>query len=271
MGLSDLAADLFVYDVGHGDHLLLRVRDGERTFHAAIDCNWPNANAPPPALAQLQAWGVTTLDLLVLTHPHQDHFTGLARIAGYFTAEGRSLRRFADFGLDLRLVADRRFTRGQAAHAELYRLHAAVFEGDPATRPRHSPVPGPFPARSVTDHVTLEALAPVPDRLREQHERLLAGGTVSPNRLSSVLLWRAATWTILLAGDLEADDWDEALRRAAEANIDLRADAVKVGHHGAPNGNPPALWERVVRADRPTHAPCPRAARGCTPTRRVSG
>lgn len=123
-----IRARLFVYDVGHGDHLLLRVEDGAREFHAVIDCHWldPDPDRPPPALRQLEAWGVKRLDLLVLTHPHADHYRGLASIAEHFSTDGRTLGYFADPGLDLLLVAEATCTPGSDAHDELVRLHNAT-------------------------------------------------------------------------------------------------------------------------------------------------
>lgn len=253
MGLSEVTAELFVYSVGHGDHLLLRIRDGETLFHAVVDCCW-HAPDPPPALVQLQAWGVKRLDLLVLTHPHQDHFMGLSGIASYFTSGDRELMRYVDFGLDLRLVADRHYAPGQRAWRALHELHAATLGATPGRAPRYHPLSAPLlSARRLTSSTTLQTLAPLAARWIEEEARLRAGLRLRPNRLSSVLLIRAA-WTLLLGGDLEADDWDALLDQADSEGVELRADAVKVGHHGASGGNPPRLWDTVIRAGRATQA-----------------
>lgn len=245
-------ADVIVYDVGHGDHVLLRLRTEEHAFHAVVDCNWADASSVPPALRQLQEWGVETLDLLVLTHPHQDHFMGLSAIARHFMGGGRRLLRWCDFGLDLRLVADRRHAARSRARQELYDLHALVHEAEVGVRPRYIPVRSPFPARPLLPGATLVALAPAPPTWGEEHARLTSGQALRPNRLSSAFLVRGASWALLLCGDLEVEDWRLALSRAQ--GIDLCSDVVKVGHHGAPNGNPPELWSAVRVPGHTTHA-----------------
>ncbi len=67
-----------VIDVGQGSSLLLRTRDksvlvdaGEREESGAV-------------AAQLDAWGIDTLDLVVLTHPHTDHYGGLLDLLGSY-------------------------------------------------------------------------------------------------------------------------------------------------------------------------------------------
>lgn len=241
-------ATLFVFDVGHGDHLLLRIEGGPKPFHAVIDCNWPRRDAPIPALAQLAEWGVEELDLLVLTHPHKDHFMGLAGIAEHFTRPGRRLRRYSDFGLDLRLVA-RRLNRGSPAQHELLRLWDATIgrkmRGLPD--PLYFPIIGPVPAKPVAPGATFAAIAPRVEAWTEEDAKLREARTFSPNRVSSVLVWRIVATTVLCCGDLEAPDW----KRILEANDgeDLRAEIVKVGHHGAATSNPPEVWTRLARPE----------------------
>lgn len=60
-----------VIDVGQGSSLLLYT--GERSV--LIDAG--EAQAYPALAAQLAAWGIRSLDLVVLTHPHTDHYGGM--------------------------------------------------------------------------------------------------------------------------------------------------------------------------------------------------
>jgi competence protein ComEC len=64
-----------VLDVGQGDSILVRSGSGR---HLLVD------GGPDPALleAKLSAYGVETIDLVVLTHVHADHATGLAAVFG---------------------------------------------------------------------------------------------------------------------------------------------------------------------------------------------
>lgn len=250
-----IRARLFVYDVGHGDHLLLRVEDGAREFHAVIDCHWLDPDRPPPALRQLEAWGVQRLDLLVLTHPHADHYRGLASIAEHFSTKGRTLGYFADPGLDLLLVADATCTPGSDAHDELVRLHDATH-GQKGKGIRSGPahVIWAPPEKPIVGSSTVVALAPPRGHWAEEHKALVDGRVFHPNRVSSVLLLRVDGVGILLGGDLEEDGWNESIAECDRHGIDLHVDVVKVSHHGAKNSNPEALWSRVSTASAVTHA-----------------
>lgn len=63
-------------DVGQGQCILLH--SGGRT--ALIDCGGNKANAGDIAADYLQTLGITTLDLLVLTHCHDDHANGVPEL-----------------------------------------------------------------------------------------------------------------------------------------------------------------------------------------------
>ncbi len=237
-------ATLIVFDVGKGDHLLLRVEDGEDRFHAVIDCYWPEQEGPAPALRQLENWGVERLDLLALTHPHFDHYLGLARVAEAFGSEPRRLGRYVDPGLDLLLLAER--ANGIAAE-DLRRLHSATYgrRGLPMA-PECLTFRKMALARSATPNSTVVAVAPTLDVCREAHDRLLQGK----------LVWTLLEAKLLLGGDLEEDGWLEILDRCQVEGIDLRSDVVKVSHHGSVRGCPKEAWQRLTRKEesRSTHA-----------------
>ena len=73
------------YDVGLGDCIYLRIPDADETRHVLIDCG--NKFGAPDALrlaiahleSELPAGedGRARLDLLVVTHPHEDHLKGI--------------------------------------------------------------------------------------------------------------------------------------------------------------------------------------------------
>lgn len=66
---------IVVFDVGQGDAILVVAGDGRRLL---VD------GGPDPAVLErkLSHYGVTSLDLVVLTHVHADHATGLAAVLG---------------------------------------------------------------------------------------------------------------------------------------------------------------------------------------------
>lgn len=63
-------------DVGQGQCIVLR--SGQNT--ALIDCGGNDSNAGDTAADYLQSMGITRLDLLILTHCHDDHANGTAEL-----------------------------------------------------------------------------------------------------------------------------------------------------------------------------------------------
>lgn len=252
-------AELTVFDVGHGDHLLLRIDHQETAFHAVIDCNWHDETRPPPAVEILEARGVRKLDLLVLTHPHHDHFMGLAQVARHFTSEGRRLDRYADFGLDLRTLAMKQYGPGRARRELLALWNNTLGLRRAGSGPRCSVVADMIPPVSVLGDATLAGISPLRERFEDAHAALLRGEKIHPNQLSTVLVLRLAAAGLLLAADLENPDWEEVITRAEQADIEVRVDVVKVGHHGATNANPIALWDAATHQPSLAKAPPPAA------------
>ena len=244
---------LHVYDVKAGDHALIRIEDGDFTWHAVVDC-FCRVGERPAALRQLERWDVKHLDLLVLTHPHADHVVGLDEVARCYTEGGRTLGRWMDFGLDLRAVADQRFCRGSRAHGSMIALdsllHARRAAGEPGA-PSYTPLTGPRLGLRIGACATIDVLAPGKEAWLEQQELLERGERVNPNRISSALVVRHHGAAVLLAGDAEGRLWAEVL---TDRGANLAMDIVKVGHHGGEDANPALLWGHLARPDRATRA-----------------
>lgn len=82
-----------IYNVGLGDCIYVRVPDGNDDFHLLIDCGNTYAdeeimakaleNLITECLPKLDS-GKHQLDLLVVTHPHQDHIAGFDKNLNFF-------------------------------------------------------------------------------------------------------------------------------------------------------------------------------------------
>ncbi|MFN2613712.1 MAG: ComEC/Rec2 family competence protein [Actinomycetota bacterium] len=140
---------------------------------------------------------IARVDLLVMTHPHLDHIDGLARVAASFPLS-RALDPFIDSSISsYRLyessLARRHIPRDRAAAGMQYRL------GD----------------------ATIDVLWPRAVRLTDTPEDV--------NNNSVVLRLRYGSQTILFAGETQEEAQTELLKRPDL----LRADVVKVSHHGS--------------------------------------
>jgi competence protein ComEC len=184
-----------VLDVGQGDAILV---SGGGDRYALVD------GGPDEAilLDKLRGYGVRTIELVVLSHVHADHATGLAALPGS-VAVGE-------------VWVDTEHHSTPASRHLIERLHDAGVRTS-------VPEPG--------------------DRRRLGQLELIVAGPVrrysSANDQSIVIEVRGPRRSMLLTGDIE---------RYAQADLDhLRADVLKVPHHGA--GTSDRGWLVGVGAD----------------------
>jgi competence protein ComEC len=224
--LPDGQLTITMLDVGQGDGIVIRtprghtilVDTGGRLEHG------PGVNGKSPAeivgerivLGYLQRAGVRRVDLLVITHPHGDHVGGCAPIV-------RALR--------VEAIGD----SGQEYSGRAFRDCLA------AAHARHVPIvlvrKGMHYATG--DGVTFDALAP--------EEPLLAEGRNDVNENSVVLMMTyrcvacGAPFRMLFTGDAGA----QTEARMLASGADVRADILKVGHHGSAYSSTPAFIAAV--------------------------
>ena len=213
-------------DVGQGDAAVIELPGGGAWLVDAGGLPFVPDDLPPAesarvgalpgersVLAYLQARRIRRLDVVVISHPHPDHFRGLAAVA-----------RAVDIG-EVWVAAD---DRAGGEHATLLRSLAAR-----GARIVHPPLDRPLTVHGVTFTV----LAP-----RYLGPRAAADPVRSVNDDSLVLRVSRGDRSVLFTGDLEQEG--ESLLVAREAPA-LAADVVKVPHHGSRTSSSPGLIAAV--------------------------
>jgi competence protein ComEC len=201
-------------DVGQGDATLIDLPDGRLMLIDAGGLPGSSLDIGTRVLLPiLRARRRSRIDLLVLSHPHPDHYGGLASLS-----EGVSIGEFwyaggADAGAEpgpLAALLER--VRGRAERVR----SAAELCAHGVLEPSYAidvlgPCPGPVPEQSANDN-------------------------------SLVIRIRTATSSALFVGD--AERWAEA--RLLETHpAELHADFLKVGHHGSRSSSSAAFVARV--------------------------
>lgn len=203
-----LDTEVHLLDVGQGDAIAIRTRH-DRWIVVDAGRSWQNGDAGRSVVVPYIAHRGGTVALFVLSHPHADHVGGAASL---FAALRPA--RFLDPGYV------------GTTPPYLAALDAARAERIPWQRVR--------PADSlVVDEVVLTALAP---------DSAWAASLADANLASTVLLVRVGTVRMLLTGDAEGaeEEWLLAHSRAA-----LRADVLKVAHHGSATSTTPDFLAAV--------------------------
>ncbi len=198
-----------------GDALLITDSAGGRARHVLIDAS----DHGETVTARLERFRVDTLAAVILSHPHADHYGGLAQV--------------------LAQVPARSFIYGgtpRAARSYLALLREIDRQGIPV-------VTADTGVRRITlvtgsDSVVLLVLAPPPAC------RTLAGDAGDDvNNCSIGVRLEHGPFTMLFPGD--AEEAELGWWMITEPSL-LRADVLKAGHHGSSNATGAALLD-VVR------------------------
>ena len=201
-----------VLDVGQGDAILL---EGNRGGRILVDGGPDGVLLLHDLDAQIPSWD-RRLDAIVLTHPHDDHVTGLVS------------------------VLDR------------YRVGTAYESGWPSDTPEYRAWRASLASRQIRldrlstgsimrlDDATLRVLWPDDGRIRSPGLDADATDNRKTNDASVVLLGQYEDRRFLLTGDAE-DDVDPLLLARGLPRVDL----LKVAHHGSATATSAALLDAL--------------------------
>ena len=198
--LYTLAPGLNIYfiNVGQGDSIYLELPGGK---NALID-GGPSKSASGPLAKFLSDKKVTTIDNVVLTHPHSDHYNGLQYVFSTMTVGN-----FYDTRMDNMGATGDDTLRAQAANQGIRTVYPAA--GDQ--------LDWSAPGLSVKVFNACSEPAATSN-----------GNLINDCSITLKLTYRGAS--LLFTGDTQEDVEASLVQRYGP---ELKADVLKVGHHGS--------------------------------------
>jgi len=284
---------LRVFDVGHGDSLLIEFPDG--ITHGIVDCNYhrpfgrshlPRDGQTSKALAHIRARvaaGETTrVAFACLTHPHIDHLRGFAALLRGITALKISVASYWDFGMSRRKAeALYRCARDPELKAEADEFLALIQVRDELRKlgTEYTPIVHPRKGFWRGCGITIDVLAPAAEHVESYSTYLSLAAThekqaflaarrcvteaetkcrcpADDNIVASGLLIRYGKLRVLLGSDMTNCAWRQILTHQSRPKISCHV--VKVSHHGSVEGSFPwpdrPLWPFLHAAGAATDA-----------------
>lgn len=199
---GDRVLKVHFLNVGQADSILVQFPNGQNML---VDAG--NNDDGPAVVSYLKSKGVSRIDYLVATHPHEDHIGGMDNVIRAF---------------DIGQVYMPRATTTTKTFEDV--LLAVKEKGLKISTARAGV--------TVLDQGSLKVNFVAP--CGSDYEDL--------NNWSAVTRIQYGSTSFLLAGDAEAQSEEEML--ASGAN--LKADVLKVGHHGSSSSTSPAFLKAVA-------------------------
>lgn len=237
-------------NVGKGSSAVVEYTNGTEKYFGVVDSN-ARVNTTPKAVTKLRALGAQELSFLCLTHPHDDHYSGMfeiisqfPRIRTFYSSDMGDLlanrERMKRLKKSLQALRDKSdATVRHATHELMQILHwadknhaAGKIDWIPCSGEENGLAPYGFSG------VQVMSIAP-PRRAKGNIVAQIDRGDITVfgkpdlNEISMALQFEFAGTRIVLGGDATVNNWDIRRKYEANKNISVSAHAVNLPHHGS--------------------------------------
>lgn len=196
-------AEVYFFDVGQGDSVLIRVDDYTMLIDASV------REAGDTIVQNLHALGVTELDAVIATHPHADHIGGMTQIIETFPIG-------------------------------TFYMPVLPDEDTPTTRTYENMLDALTEQQVTVKQITDETNIPAPENAVFKVLSPYDGDVWDEtNDYSAVVHFSYGEISFMMTGDAE----EPVEERILDTGADISAEILKCGHHGSSSSTTPDfLW-----------------------------
>ncbi|MFC1757226.1 ComEC/Rec2 family competence protein [Planctomycetota bacterium] len=258
-----------------GEGIVIKLPDGG---FGVVDACFNGDIADPegnPIVQMLRGSNVNNLSFVCLTHPHADHFYGLSHIIHEFNPgefwipavmTPESLRQIlVKEQIEAERIEDElnRQPKAKSKRRRYAEELSRVFQlarGIPSRRGNLRTELYPSPSQKSPD-IRISALSPCAEEVSAYEVTLrhcfdennlprAKMPALKHNRISLGLLLECRSFSVVLSGDMEKNNWNAAVREFGAER--LSAKLVKISHHGSKTGMTDESWDAFSSREKPT-------------------
>lgn len=202
-------AKIWYLDVGQADSMLLQLPNGDEWDYVLIDAG--TGQTEEALVSWLQEQGVTDIAAVIATHPHEDHIGGMDAVLEAIPVESLYMPEVKESLTPTTRCYEQMLDAAEAQQVQAVKGQSGVTVYE-------------------EDGVKLELVGPEPQK---EYDDL--------NEYSLVAKLTVGEKSFLFTGDSS----EQAEADMIEAGEDLKADVLKIGHHGSSTATTEAFLQAV--------------------------
>lgn len=202
-------AKIWYLDVGQADSMLLQLPNGNEWEYVLIDAG--TGQTEEALVSWLQEQGVTDIAAVIATHPHEDHIGGMDAVLEAIPVESLYMPKVKESLTPTTRCYEQMLDAAEAQQVQAVKGQSGVTVYE-------------------EDGVKLELVGPEPQK---EYDDL--------NEYSLVAKLTVGGKSFLFTGDSS----EQAEADMIEAGEDLKADVLKIGHHGSSTATTEAFLQAV--------------------------
>ncbi len=242
-------------NVGQGDSIILEWVENDLAKICIIDCNLVNGDNP--ILDYIISNGYKTIDYLILSHPHFDHFSGFLQLLEYCKSNSIKVKYFLHTCSQVPtfLISA---SKSAVTKRELQRLFAFLFKNFKDMNMKVAPIQGDTPNSEflLNEDFSLKILSPtitesnnyVRNSIYPFHDEE-SQDNPKANLLSTILKLECDKWYVLLTSDADKSSLIRIDRQRSE-ELDKILTLGQIPHHGAFGNHNNTFWKKRKRFNR---------------------